>query len=44
MRAARYYGPGDVRIEDVPEPDVKPGQVKLKVSGFNFTVLPPLCS
>lgn len=32
MRAARYYGPGDVRVEEVPEPQVKQGQVKLKLA------------
>ena len=31
MKAARYYGPGDVRVETIPEPELKPGQVKLKV-------------
>ena len=31
MKAARYYGPGDVRVESIPEPQVKPGQVLLKV-------------
>ena len=25
MRAALYYGPGDVRLEDIPEPDPGPG-------------------
>ena len=28
MRAARFYGPGDIRIEDIPEPMPKEGQVK----------------
>ena len=37
MRAARYYGPGDVRVEDIPEPQVKPGQVKIKVSSVYST-------
>lgn len=32
MRSAIYYGPHDVRIEDVPEPEVGPGQVKLRVA------------
>lgn len=32
MKAARYYGPGDIRVElDVPEPQPKAGQVKIKV-------------
>jgi (R,R)-butanediol dehydrogenase / meso-butanediol dehydrogenase / diacetyl reductase len=32
MRAARYYEPGDVRIEEVPEPTAGPGEVKLRVA------------
>lgn len=31
MRAARFYGPEDVRIDEVPEPKPKEGQVKIKV-------------
>jgi len=31
MRAARWYGPKDIRIEDVEVPDVKDGEVKIKV-------------
>ncbi|KAI0089575.1 alcohol dehydrogenase GroES domain protein [Irpex rosettiformis] len=31
MRAARYYGPGDVRVEEVPEPETRKGQVKIKL-------------
>ncbi|OBZ76638.1 (R,R)-butanediol dehydrogenase [Grifola frondosa] len=31
-KAARYYGPGDVRIDDIPEPAVGAGQVKIKVA------------
>jgi (R,R)-butanediol dehydrogenase / meso-butanediol dehydrogenase / diacetyl reductase len=31
MRAACYYGPGDVRIEELPEPSPGPGEVKVKV-------------
>jgi (R,R)-butanediol dehydrogenase / meso-butanediol dehydrogenase / diacetyl reductase len=30
MRAALYHGPGDVRFEDVPEPDPGPGDVKIR--------------
>ena len=30
MRAALYYGPGDVRLEDIPEPDPTPGTVKVQ--------------
>ncbi|KIP10750.1 hypothetical protein PHLGIDRAFT_125272 [Phlebiopsis gigantea 11061_1 CR5-6] len=32
MRAARFYGAGDIRVEEVPEPVIKPGQVKLKLA------------
>jgi L-iditol 2-dehydrogenase len=31
MRALRFYAPEDVRIEDVPEPECGPDEVKLKV-------------
>ena len=31
MRAAVYYGPRDLRIESVPEPQPGPGDVKLRV-------------
>lgn len=31
MKAAVYHGRGDVRVEDRPEPQVRPGTVKLKV-------------
>jgi len=29
MKAARYYGKGDIRIEQIPEPIIRPGQVKV---------------
>ncbi|EFX04995.1 allantoate permease [Grosmannia clavigera kw1407] len=29
MRAARYYGKEDIRIEQVPEPSIRPGQIKI---------------
>ncbi|KAI0767651.1 L-threonine 3-dehydrogenase [Fomes fomentarius] len=32
MRAARYYGPGDIRIDEIPEPFPGPDQVKIKVA------------
>jgi (R,R)-butanediol dehydrogenase/meso-butanediol dehydrogenase/diacetyl reductase len=32
MKAAVYYHPGDVRIEEVPEPHVGPGEVKIRVA------------
>lgn len=31
MRAARFHGRGDIRVEDIPEPQVGPGQVKVAV-------------
>ncbi|GAA1266563.1 2,3-butanediol dehydrogenase [Pseudonocardia aurantiaca] len=31
MKAARFHGPGDIRIEDVPETPVGPGQVEVTV-------------
>ncbi|WP_040777685.1 2,3-butanediol dehydrogenase [Nocardia pneumoniae] len=31
MRAARFHGPGDVRVEEVPEPATRPGTVKVEV-------------
>lgn len=32
MKAIQYYGPGDIRLDDVPEPMPEAGQVKLKVA------------
>jgi (R,R)-butanediol dehydrogenase/meso-butanediol dehydrogenase/diacetyl reductase len=31
MKAARFYGPGDIRIDDVPEPATRPDTVKVEV-------------
>jgi L-iditol 2-dehydrogenase len=31
MRVARFYEPGDVRLEDAPEPTVGAGEVKIRV-------------
>ena len=31
MRAARFHGREDIRLEEVPEPDPGPGEVKLRV-------------
>jgi len=31
MKAARFYGRGDIRIDDVPEPQVTPGAVQVEV-------------
>lgn len=32
MRAARYYDSGDIRIEEIPEPELKPGHVAIDVA------------
>jgi (R,R)-butanediol dehydrogenase / meso-butanediol dehydrogenase / diacetyl reductase len=32
MRAAVYRGPGDLRVEEVPEPQASPGEVKVQVA------------
>jgi len=32
MKAARYYGPGDIKLDQVPEPEAKEGQLKIKVA------------
>jgi hypothetical protein len=34
MRAARYYGIKDIRVEQVPEPSVQPGQVKVSMNCY----------
>ncbi|WP_328665857.1 zinc-dependent dehydrogenase [Streptomyces sp. NBC_00322] len=31
MRVARFYAPGDLRLEDVPEPSPQPNEIKLRV-------------
>ena len=31
MRAARFHGRRDIRIDDIPEPELRPGAVKLRV-------------
>ncbi|WAL66440.1 2,3-butanediol dehydrogenase [Amycolatopsis cynarae] len=31
MKAARFHGPGDIRIDDIPEPATRPGTVKVEV-------------
>jgi L-iditol 2-dehydrogenase len=31
MKVARFYAPGDIRVEDVPEPSPGPGDVKIRV-------------
>ena len=32
MKAARYYDQKDIRIEDIPEPELKPGTVAIDVA------------
>lgn len=32
MKAARFYDRGDIRIEDIPEPEVTHGTVGIKVA------------
>ena len=27
MRSLRFYGPGDLRVEEVPQPEPEPGEV-----------------
>jgi len=31
VKAARYYGQGDIRVDDIPEPTPGPGQVQVAV-------------
>ena len=31
VKAATFYAPGDIRLEQIAEPDVAPGEVKLRV-------------
>ena len=31
MKAARYHGRGDIRVDEVPEPAVRPGTVAVQV-------------
>jgi (R,R)-butanediol dehydrogenase / meso-butanediol dehydrogenase / diacetyl reductase len=31
VKALRFYGPKDLRLDDIPEPSVKPGTVKIQV-------------
>ena len=31
MKAARFHAPGDIRIEDVPEPVAGPGEVTVAI-------------
>jgi L-iditol 2-dehydrogenase len=33
MKVVRYYAPGNVAVEDSPEPEPAPGEVKLRVRG-----------
>jgi len=36
MRVARFYAPGDIRIEDAPEPSPGPAEVKIRVVYFGL--------
>lgn len=31
MKAAKFYSPGDIRLEDMPEPQVSAGEIKIRV-------------
>jgi L-iditol 2-dehydrogenase len=31
VKVARFYAPGDIRLEDMPEPTVSAGEVKIRV-------------
>ena len=31
MRVVRFHAPGDVRLDDIPEPEPGPGDVKIRV-------------
>jgi (R,R)-butanediol dehydrogenase / meso-butanediol dehydrogenase / diacetyl reductase len=31
MKAARFHGPSDIRIDEVPDPTVGPGKVEIAV-------------
>jgi (R,R)-butanediol dehydrogenase/meso-butanediol dehydrogenase/diacetyl reductase len=39
MKAARFYGPGDIRIDDIPEPKTRPGTVEVEWCGICGTDL-----
>jgi len=32
MKAARFYGKGDIRVEEIPEPEPGPGEIKIKLA------------
>lgn len=36
MKALRFYAPGDVRLEDVPEPECGPDEVKIRVKNCSM--------
>lgn len=45
MRALRYYGLEDIRLDDIPEPDCRPGCVKIRpeyvgICGSDMCVAP----
>ena len=36
MKALRFHAPEDVRLEDVPEPERKPDEIKIKVRNLSL--------
>lgn len=40
MRAARYYGKEDIRVEQIPSPSIKPGQVKVRQEKIDLQTSP----
>ncbi|KAG6872562.1 hypothetical protein C0995_008835 [Termitomyces sp. Mi166 len=42
MKAARFYGPGDIRVEDIAEPVASTGQVKVKERNDLHAYLSPI--
>jgi L-iditol 2-dehydrogenase len=36
MLAARFYQPGDVRVEEVPDPEPGPGDAVIRVRNCSF--------
>ncbi len=39
MKALRWHDQKDIRLEEIDEPTVAPGKVKLKVNGAAFAVV-----
>ena len=42
MKAARFYDKSDIRIEDIPEPQVTPGTVGIQVAWCGIS-MEPIC-